>query len=104
MNFYFNECLINKVFFGCGIIELKDQKDRILRKMNKTIIAIKLRLGSNFPKAALCLRKNTLGIGLINPKTAVSILVCKLCIENLRVNTKISKIRQTQEESLIIEY
>ena len=44
---------MKKVFFGCGTIELKDQKDRVLRKMYETKIAKKLRLGSNFTRAAL---------------------------------------------------
>ena len=35
MRVYFNACLMQKVFFGCGIIELKEQSEIILRKCIK---------------------------------------------------------------------
>ena len=54
----------------------------MLRKLHEKI-AKKLRLGSNFPRAALCSRKNAVGIGMIKPKTAIAMLVCKLHIGNV---------------------
>ena len=84
MNIHFNAYLTKKVFFGCGIIELKDQQDRVLRKLHEITISNKLRLGSNFPRAALCSRNNEVGIWMIKSKTAVEILACKLQIGNVR--------------------
>ena len=69
--------------FGCGTIELKD-----LRKLHEKTKAKKLRLGSKFLRAALCSRKNEVGIGLIKPKTEVATQVCKLHVGNVRGNTK----------------
>ena len=84
MHMHFNAYLMKKVFFGCGIIELKDQQDRVLRKMHETTIANKLRLGNNFLRAALCSRKNAIGIGMIKMKTVMTMLVCKLHMGNVR--------------------
>ena len=100
----FNACLTKKKKFGCVIIELKYQKDRIIRKMHETIIVKKLRLWINFLIAALRSRNNAVGIGLIKLKAAVAMLACKPCIGNLRANTKMFKIMKIQEEALVIEY
>ena len=88
MCLYFNASLLKKVFFGCGLINLKDYQDKILRKLYETTIAKKLRLGSNFPRAALCSRKNALWIGLIKPKIEVAMLACKLCTLNVNKNSR----------------
>ena len=63
----------------------------------------KLRLGSNFPRAALNSRKNEVRIELIEPKTAISIISCKLDVDNIRAKTKICTIIRTQEELVSIE-
>ena len=100
----FNAYLMKKMFFGFGIIELKDQKDRALIKLHETTIAKKLRLESNFPREASCSRKNAVEAGLIKPKTETATLAHEMCIENVRANTKIYKIIKMQEESLTIEH
>ena len=46
--------------FGCGVIKLEDHKDKALRKFHEKSIAKKLRLGSNFLRAALHSIKNTI--------------------------------------------
>ena len=55
---HFNACLIKKVFFGRGVINLADRKDKELRKLYETAISKKIRVGSNFPRASLYSRKN----------------------------------------------
>ena len=68
INVHFNACFLKKMFFGCGVINLKDRQYKELRKLHETKIAKKLRLGSNFPRVALHSRKNAVEIGLINRK------------------------------------
>jgi len=68
----------------------------VLRKIYETKIAKKLRLGSNFTRAALCSINNAVVIGMIKPKTEVAMLACKLHIGNIS--------NKMQEESLTIEY
>ena len=101
---HFNACLIKNVVFGCGILELREKQDAILRKKHETKIAKNLRLGSNFPRAAFCSRENSAVIGLIKPKTALAMLERKLYVGNLRENDNTCKIITMQEEVLIIEY
>ena len=47
----------DKSILGCVITELKDQQDRVFRKLHETTIDKNLRLGSKFPRAALRSRK-----------------------------------------------
>ena len=84
MHVHFNADLMKKVGFGCGMIDLKEEQDRVLRKLHETTMSNKLRLGSNFPRAALCSRNNEVRMWMIKSKTAVVILACKLQIGNVR--------------------
>ena len=102
--FVFNVYLLKKVFFGCGVIKLLKRQDKELRKLYKTTIDKKFRLGSNFSIAALYSIKNAVVIGLIKPKTAIATLYCKLCIGNARAKIKIRKIIRHQEEEVKIEH
>jgi len=104
MHLYFNACSLKKVFFGCGVIKITNNQDKELRKLHETTLAKKLRLGSNFLRAAMHSRKSAVGIGLMKPKTVIAILACKLCVGNVRAKTKIGKIVRMQEESLMIEH
>ena len=72
-------------------------------KTHVTTIVKKLILGSNFPKVALLSTKNTVGIGLIKPKTAVATLSCKLYIGTIREKTKIGTIIRAQKETVVID-
>ena len=96
MHFYFNAYFLKKFFFGGGVIKMLKRQNKELRKLYESTIAKKLRLGSNFLRAALHSRKNAVGIGLIEQKKAVSMLSCNLCIGNVRDATKISKIIRYQ--------
>ena len=85
-------------------MKITNNQDKELRKLYETTIAKKLRLGSNFPRAAMHSRKSAVGIGLVKPKTVIAILACKLHVGNVRAKTKIGKIIRMQEESLMIEH
>ena len=96
--------MIKKFFFWCRVIKLLKRQDKELRKLYKSTIDKKLRLGSNFPIAALYSIKNAVVIGLIKPKKAIATLYCKLCIGNARVKIKIRKIIRHQEEAVTIDH
>ena len=72
MCLYFNMCLLKKFFFGSGVIKLLKRQSKELRKLHESAISKKLRLGSNFPRAALHSRKKSFGIGIIKPKKSGS--------------------------------
>ena len=72
--------------------------------MHEEIISIKLGLESKFPRALLCIQQKRLGIGLIKLKTAIAMLVHKLYIGNIRVNSKIAKLIKINKEALTIEH
>ena len=84
MHPYFNAYLLKKVFFGCGVMKISKQQYKGLRRLYEIPLAKKLQLGSNFPRSALCSRKSTVGIGLINPKTVAVMLACKFYVGNVR--------------------
>ena len=70
--------------------------------MHKLIIVKKIRIGLIFPRAVLYSRKNIVGLGLIKLSTAIVILAYKLCIGNLRENTRIIKLIRRNKEIVII--
>ena len=68
------------------------------------MILVKLGLGKKFLRVILYIQQNQLGIWLIKPKTVIAILVCKLCIRNKRVNSKLAKLIRINEELVAVEY
>ena len=58
--------------------------------MQEQVIARKLGLGSNFPRAIIYIRQNAVDVRLIKLKKAIAILAYKLHIGNLRVDTRIT--------------
>ena len=79
-------------------MKITNNQDKELRKLYETTLAKKLRLGSNFSRAAMCSRKSAVEIGLVKPKTVIAILACKLYVGNVRAKTKIGKIIRMQDE------
>ena len=77
MHLCFNAYLLKKVCVGCRVIKLLKHQDKDPRKLCETTIVKNLRLGSNFPRAALDSRKNAVDIGLIKPKKSSSNIVLK---------------------------
>ena len=60
--------------------------------MHEIVIVKKLNLGVNFLRVVLYSRQNAMGIRLIHPKPAISILACKLYIDNIRGDIQIAKL------------
>ena len=60
MHLYFNACLLKKVFFGCGAINIKDFQYKTLRNFHETKISKMLRIGSNFPREELHLKRKAI--------------------------------------------
>ena len=89
---YYNMYLIKKVYFGCGVISIMFQLERILKKIYEPIILKKLGLSENFPRAVLYSRKTALGVGLIAPRTIINELSMKLYLGYRRADDRISKI------------
>ena len=84
MHMHFNAYLVKKEIFWVWNNWAQRATRYNYKKIHEIIIAKNLRLGSNFPRASLYSRKNSVGIGLINPKTALSMLTWKFCIGNWR--------------------
>jgi len=56
---------MKSIYFGCGIIELLDPQEKVLKKIYKETIPVKLNLGRKFSRAILYVRKSAMGVGLI---------------------------------------
>jgi len=50
------------------------------------------------------MRQNTIGIGLIFLEIVIIIFASKLCVGNLRADTKVGKLIRLNEEALMVEY
>ena len=61
---YYNMYLMRKVYFGCGIITLMPNQEKILMKISKSILLRKMGLSKKFLRKMLYTRKSALGIGL----------------------------------------
>ena len=104
MYLYFNAYLIKSVFFRCGIVKLNEKQLKDLKQTYENAIAQKMNLGATFLRAMLYFRRNTLGIGLIKQETIIAMLACKLCIRNVRAETRIGRLIKYNEQIKMIEY
>ena len=73
-----NVCLIKTVFFGYSVINITKAQEEELKKMHEKPILIGL--SRNYPRKVLCMRKSTLRIGLMEPRTIIDVLKFKTCI------------------------
>ena len=67
------------------------------------IIVTKLGLGANFVQSMLHVRRNGMGVKLIKLKTAIVMLVCKLCLKNKRGHMNVEKLISILEEKAMTE-
>jgi len=74
---YFNMYMTQSVFFGCRVISLSDKQNKELKKLYEAPIAKNLGLGEKFPQKIMYSWQSTLGVGLIEPKTYITIAVVK---------------------------
>jgi len=100
---YFNTYLIKSIFFRYKIVKLENKQLKDIEKTHEVVIAKKLNLGNTFSRAILYSRRNVVGIGLIKVETVIVMLVCKLCIGNLRANNKISRLIRYDKKWIIVE-
>ena len=84
MNIYINTNLINRIYFKSEIIDLSNKQDKEVKRIYKTLILKKLILSKKFPRRVLHMRRFTLGIGYIRPKTVINLLKIKLYIKSKR--------------------
>ena len=80
---YFNIYMIRTVFFGYGIIDLSVSQDKKIKIIYKLPIVKKLQLGEKFLRAILYSFRSVLEVGLVQPKTYITIASLKNYIENL---------------------
>ena len=99
----FNACIMKSVYFRCGIIELHEKEEEILKKEYEETILVKLELSKKFPRSILYMRKLALVIGLIRLSTAIQLQVIKLYIGNKRAQNTISKALTLYEEMIFVE-
>ena len=74
-------CLINKVYFGCGVSMITPKQEEILMKMHEPVMLRKMGFSVNFPRKIVHAQKSALGIGLMKPSTIMAILALKFSIE-----------------------
>jgi len=100
---YYNMYLMRKVYFGCGIITLMPNQEKILIKISESILLRKIGLSKKFPTKMLYIRKLALGIGLMKPSTMVAILTLKLYVGYVRAQDRITSIIKINEENTIFQ-
>jgi len=75
---YYNMYLIKKVYYGSGIYVINKRQEKILKSIYESVILNKMGLSIKFPRKVLYARKSALGVGLMAPRTIMSILALKL--------------------------
>ena len=74
-----------------------------LKAMHELPMIRKLGLGDKFPRKLLCVKKTSLGVGLITPQTAIDTLALKLWIGNKILQGEVSNVMQAHEERSFID-
>ena len=84
---------MSKVYFGCGVMELSDTQDKMLRRSYEKPLASKLGLGSDFPRKMLHCKVSSMGVVIVAPKTAISSLSLKLYLSHRRMQSENVKMK-----------
>ena len=95
---YFNTYMLTNVFFGCGIVNFTKKQCDELKKIYELPIIRKMRLGDNFPRKLLYVKKSALGVGLIEPATVIDYLAIKLYVGNKRAKGELTSVINIHEE------
>lgn len=95
--------MTKSVFFGNGVVALTTLEYLELRRIYEQPILEKLTLGKKFPRAALFLHKNALGIGLMTPETITEILALKFYFGHTRLEGNINDLITAELEKLQVE-
>ena len=94
--------MLANAYFGCGIAQF-NEKTKQLKKMRGLPMIRKFGLDDNFSKKVLCTQKSCLGIGLIEPNTAIDVLSIKLRTGNKKLQENARNLTLVQEEISFIE-
>jgi len=101
---YYNMYLIKKVYYGGGIFALNDRQEKILKNIYEAVILNKMGLSVKFPRKVLYARKTALGVGLMAPRTIMSVLALKLYLSHQRGDTRVSKLITINEDNARLYY
>ena len=73
-----NVHVLTNAFFGCGIVKFSIKQVKELKAMCELPMIRKIGLGDKFPRKLSCVKKTSLGGGLITPQTTIDTLAMKL--------------------------
>ena len=65
-------------------MKFTEEEIRVLKDIYEKPMVQKLSLGVNFPRKLLYVRKDALGVGLMEPQTVIDLLAIKLYVGNKR--------------------
>ena len=99
----YNMYLLQRAYFGCGIMRLMQNQEKKLIKISKSILLKKIGLSEKFPRGMLCARKSALGVRLIKLSIMVLISALKLCAGNVRARDRIAKITNVNEDNAMLQ-
>ena len=96
---YYNAYLIKNMYFGSRVMPLIEKQEITLKQIYEPVILRKMNLSEKFPRSVLYSRKTALGIELMAPKTIIGVLLLKIYLGNQRLNQKVAKIIQINEDN-----
>ena len=82
---------------------MNDKQATKIMLMYEEIISSKIGLRKKFLRSIMYTKQNVARIGLIAPKTVITMLLAKLYIGNKRANTKIGWIIESIDNKIIIK-
>ena len=101
---YYNAYLMKNVYFRSGVMSLTEKQEITLKQIYGPVLLMKMNLSEKFSRSVLYSRKIVLGIGLMAPKTIIDVLLLKLYLGNQRLNQKVVKIIQINEDNARLSY
>ena len=82
---------------------MNDKQATEIMLIYEETISSKMGLGKKFLRLIMYAKQNAVRIGLIVPKTVITMLSAKIYIGNKRANTKIGQIIESINNKIIIE-
>ena len=75
-----------------------------MKNIHESVIFNKIGLSVKFLRKVLCAEKLALGVGLVAPRTIMSILSLKLCLSHQRRETRVSRLIEINEDNTRLHY
>jgi len=85
-------------FFGSRVIKISDKQEKELKKIYKISLLTKLKLGEKFLRQILYTRRIALGVGIIQPCTAIAMATLRLYFGNIRTKSNAGNMILALEE------